>query len=59
MKAYVITTGAAFGLITVAHLLRIISEGTHVAANPFFMLLTLASAAISVWAWFMWRRLNL
>ena len=27
MKAYIMTTGAVFGLITLAHLLRIIAEG--------------------------------
>jgi hypothetical protein len=51
MKAYVITTGAIFGLLTVAHLWRIAAEGSHLATDPFFLLATLISAALCVWAW--------
>jgi hypothetical protein len=51
MKAYVMTTGAVFGLLTLAHLLRIIAEGTHLAADPWFVLLTVASGALCLWAW--------
>jgi len=50
MKTYVMTTGAIFGLITVAHLLRVVEEGRHVAANPFFVVMTVLAAALSVWA---------
>ena len=50
MKTYVMTTGAIFGLITVSHLLRVVEEGRHVATNPFFVLLTVLAAALSVWA---------
>ena len=56
MKVYVITTGAIFGLITVAHLLRIFTEGSHMATNPFFILLTVVSAALCVWAVWIVRR---
>jgi hypothetical protein len=51
VKAYVITTGSIFGLIVVAHILRVIEEGTHLARDPFWMLLTALSAALSLWAW--------
>jgi hypothetical protein len=51
MKAYVMTTGAVFGLITLAHLLRMIAEGPHVVADPWFVLLTIAAASLCVWAW--------
>lgn len=57
MKAYIITTGVIFGLITVAHVLRIVSE-PHVATEPFFIILTVLSAALCVWAWQALRRLN-
>jgi hypothetical protein len=50
MKTYVMTTGAIFGLITLSHLLRVIEEGRHVATDPFFVLLTVLAAALSVWA---------
>ena len=50
MKAYIMTTGTVFGLITLAHLLRIVEEGSHLAKEPWFVLLTVAAAALSVWA---------
>ena len=51
MKAYVITTGAVFALLTLAHLLRIIMEGTHLAKDPFYVLITVAAGALCLWAW--------
>jgi hypothetical protein len=50
MKAYVMTTGAVFGLITLAHLGRVVEEGPRLVADPFFMLLTIAAAALCLWA---------
>jgi len=58
MKAYILTTGVIFGLITVAHLLRFVTEGSHLAREPLFILLTVLSAALSVWAWQVLRRLK-
>jgi hypothetical protein len=49
MKAYVMTTGAVFGLITLAHIWRVIEE-THLAREPWFILLTVATAALCLWA---------
>ena len=51
MKAYVMTTGAVFGLLTLAHLLRIVAEGTHLAKDPWFVLITAAAGALCLWAW--------
>jgi hypothetical protein len=51
MKAYLITTGTVFGLITVAHIWRAVVEGEHLATDPVFLLLTILSMALSVWAW--------
>jgi hypothetical protein len=51
MKAYVMTTGAVFGLLTLAHLLRIFVEGRHLATDPLYILITLAAASLSLWAW--------
>jgi hypothetical protein len=51
MKTYVMTTGAVFGLITLAHILRIVAEGPHLASEPFFVLMTVLSTALSLWAW--------
>lgn len=51
VKSYVITTGAIFGLITVAHIWRIIEEWPRFAKDPWYILLTLLAASLCVWAW--------
>lgn len=51
MKAYLITTGAVFALLTLAHLLRIIMEWPHLAREPFFLLITVLAGGLSLWAW--------
>ncbi|HEV7590976.1 MAG TPA: hypothetical protein VGO40_22885 [Longimicrobium sp.] len=56
MKAYVITTGAVFGLLTIAHLLRMVLEKPDLASEPFYLAITAASAALSIWAWVVLRR---
>ena len=56
MKAYLITTGIVFALITLAHILRVFAEGPRLAKDPFFILLTLLAAGLSVWAWRLLRR---
>jgi hypothetical protein len=59
MKTYVMTTGAIFGLITMAHVWRLFEEGTHLATDPWYVLITLAAAALCLWAWRLlrtWRR---
>jgi hypothetical protein len=50
MKPYLITTGTVFGLITMAHVWRMFVEGKRLAADPFFLLLTAAAAALCLWA---------
>jgi hypothetical protein len=51
MKTYVMTTGAIFGLLTVAHLWRIVEERPLLSADPWYVLITLAAAALCLWAW--------
>jgi hypothetical protein len=58
MKAYVITSGAVFGLLTIAHIVRAIFEGVHVVANPIFVIITLISAGLCIWAVTTLRRLT-
>ena len=50
MKAYVITTGVVFALLTLAHVLRLILEGRAMLGEPWFIVTTLAAAALCVWA---------
>ena len=55
MKAYVITTGAVFGLLTLAHIWRVFAEDPHLAKDPWFVLITVAAAALCLWAWRLFR----
>jgi hypothetical protein len=57
MKAYVMTTGVIFALITIAHIMRIVAE-PRAATEPFFIFLTVLSAGLSAWGFFVLRRLN-
>jgi len=58
MKAYVIASGGVFTLVTIAHIVRIFSEGRHSLTEPVFLLFTLIVAGLSVWAWLVLRRLK-
>ena len=58
IKAYVITSGAIFGLLTIMHILRIIMENRHLASDPSFILLTLVSAVLFGWAVQVFRSLK-
>jgi hypothetical protein len=51
MKAYVVTTGTVFGLIVLSHVMRVVVEGPALVRDPGYILLTLAAAALSLWAW--------
>ena len=50
MKAYLITTGTVFGLIVLAHIWRVLEEGPHLAKDPFYVAITVATAAFCLWA---------
>jgi len=50
MKAYIMATGAVFGLITVAHIWRVVEEGSRLATEPWYIVLTLAAAGLCLWA---------
>jgi hypothetical protein len=50
MKPFFVTTGTAFGLIAIAHMARIAAE-PQMAGEPWFWLITIAAAALCVWAW--------
>jgi len=56
MRAYVITTGAVFALLVVAHAARLVLEGPRLLSEPDFILATLIPAGMSVWAWRLVRR---
>jgi hypothetical protein len=50
MKAYIMTTGVVFGLITLAHIARVFAEGAQLATEPWFLVMTVAAAALCAWA---------
>ena len=50
MRAYLITTGVLFLLVAAAHVGRVVAESRALASDPWFVLLTVLSAAMSVWA---------
>jgi hypothetical protein len=58
VKAYLITTGTIFALVTLAHLARTPEIWSRRASDPWFFwsfaLLTLISASMAVWAWMLW-----
>jgi hypothetical protein len=56
MKAYVITSGAIFGLLALAHVPRIIGEDAGLASDPFYLAVTAAAAALCAWAFIVLRR---
>jgi hypothetical protein len=49
MRAYILTSGSIFGLIVLAHVLRLFAE-PHVLREPLWVLLTAAAAGLCVWA---------
>jgi hypothetical protein len=49
MRAYVMVTGAVFGLITAVHLWRMYEE-PHMAKEPWFIALTALTGLLALWA---------
>jgi hypothetical protein len=58
MKAYVITTGAVFGLLALAHVLRIVWGEPGLMRDPFYVGITAAAAALCGWSVYVLRRLR-
>jgi hypothetical protein len=50
MKIYLALTATVFGLLVVLHLWRMIAESTSLAKDPWFILLTVISAALCFWS---------
>ena len=49
MRTYVITTGTAFALVTLAHVWRVFVE-RHLITDPPFLAITALSTTLAVWA---------
>jgi len=50
MRTYVVATGTIFGLFTLAHIWRWVEE-RHLVTDPWHVSVTIASAALCIWAW--------
>jgi hypothetical protein len=55
MKAYLMTTGILFGLITLAHFWRMAAE-PHLATDPWYLIITAVAAVLCIWAWRLFRQ---
>jgi dolichyl-phosphate-mannose--protein O-mannosyl transferase len=58
MKLFIVVTGIAFGLLFLAHVARVLLEGWHVAMSVVFIVTSLGSLAICVWAFWLYRQLR-
>jgi hypothetical protein len=54
MKRYVLTTGLLFLTLFGAHVARVIQE-RHLARDPWFVLTSLLSFVLVIWAWRLYR----
>lgn len=50
MKTYLTLTAVLFGLLTVLHFWRMLEERGSLAKDPWFLIITLVSAALCFWA---------
>ena len=55
MRTYVVTTGAIFGLLVIAHIWRIVVE-PGIAREPYFIISTLLAGAFTLWSLTLVRR---
>ena len=55
MKPYVVTTGAIFAFLAVAHILRTIAEWPRLSTDPWFIVegpgIGVLAAVVALWAW--------
>ena len=56
MKSYIVTTGLLFLALVGAHVARVVQE-RHLVRDPWFVVTTILSIALAVWAWRLYRRL--
>lgn len=58
MKSYIVMTGGAFGLLALAHVARMHEEGAHLIREPVFLLTTVGSVSVCVWAIVLLKKLR-
>lgn len=50
MRPYLVLTAIVFGLLTVMHIWRMLAESTSLAKDPWFLLITVISFGLCLWA---------
>ncbi|MGH9844195.1 MAG: hypothetical protein ACREEM_36175 [Blastocatellia bacterium] len=58
MKSYIATTGAAFGLLALAHIARVFQEGAYLIREPVFLVTTVGSIGVCLWAIVLLKKLT-
>jgi hypothetical protein len=56
VKAYLLTTGVIFAVLTVLHAWRMFAEAGGPLREPWFVFITLVAAAFTVWAGVLFRQ---
>ena len=56
MRAYLIITGVIFLLIVIAHIARVVAEGSRLATEPSFVALTALALGMAIWSGALFRR---
>ncbi|HMV32373.1 MAG: hypothetical protein U0104_08350 [Gemmatimonadales bacterium] len=56
MRRYLMITSAIFGLVTLAHLWRIVAEDRGLLVDPFYLALTLLAGGMCAWGVRLLRR---
>ena len=56
MRPFLLVTSIVFGLVTIAHVWRMIGESAALAKDPWFIMLTVIAAALAIWAAVLYRR---
>lgn len=50
MKAYLTVTAVLFGLLAILHLWRAVAESSHLASDPWFLIITVIAALLCFWS---------
>jgi hypothetical protein len=56
MRPYLLVTSIVFGLVTIAHIWRMVGESAALAKDPWFVALTVVAACLSIWSAVLFRR---
>ncbi len=56
MRSYLVLSGVLYFLLVLAHVARVVEEGTSVARSPMFAITTVAALLMTAWSWWLFRR---